>query len=113
MKIENLATGKIVFDVGREKMGNTNRSTMYVWPVRILSVDLDTRIVSATWNSNPPAPSVKFRVAPSQVTDTGVCAITLPPIQPRPTADAFDDTEGKAFCRCSRPAASLDDEHRI
>ncbi len=53
MKIENLKEDQIVYEVGRQKMGNTTISTVVVWEVRIVSVDLERRIVKARWNSNP------------------------------------------------------------
>lgn len=50
MKIEKLKPGMIVYDVGRTKMGNTNMTTVSVWPVRIISVDLEKRSCVAVWN---------------------------------------------------------------
>lgn len=52
MKIEKLAAGMTVFDVGRTKMGNTTLKTVSVWPVFIESVDLEKRTVKARWNGN-------------------------------------------------------------
>lgn len=54
MQIDKLAPGMVVFDVGRAKMGNTSRSTVAVWPVQIIAVDLEKRTVQASWNNNPP-----------------------------------------------------------
>jgi hypothetical protein len=54
MKFENLKPGMLVYDVGRSKMGNTTLSTVGVWRVRIESVDVEARRVTASWNSNPP-----------------------------------------------------------
>ena len=54
MQIEKLTPGMVVFDVGRAKMGNTSRSTVAVWPVQIIAVDLGKRTVQASWNNNPP-----------------------------------------------------------
>jgi len=53
MQIDKLAPGMVVFDVGRAKMGNTSRSTVAVWPVQIIAVDLEKRTVQASWNNNP------------------------------------------------------------
>jgi hypothetical protein len=53
MKIDKLQPGQIVYDVGRVKMGNTTISTVAVWNVRIVSVDVDAGTVVASWNSNP------------------------------------------------------------
>ncbi len=52
MKIEKLAQGLTVYDVGRQKMGNTNMTTVCVWRVFIHSVDLEKRTVKASWNNN-------------------------------------------------------------
>ena len=52
MKIEKLAQGLTVYDVGRHKMGNTNMTTVCVWRVFIYSVDLEKRTVKASWNNN-------------------------------------------------------------
>ena len=52
MKIEKLAQGLTVYDVGQQKMGNTSMSTVCVWRVVIHSVDLEKRIVKASWNNN-------------------------------------------------------------
>ena len=52
MKIEKLKPGMVVYDVGRHKMGNTTISTVAVWEVRIISVDVASGIVQAIWNSN-------------------------------------------------------------
>lgn len=53
MKIEKLKPGMIVYDVGRQRMGNTTQSTVAVWPVEIVSVDADGQGVIARWNNNP------------------------------------------------------------
>lgn len=50
MKIEKLKPGMIVYDVGRTKMGNTTMTTVSVWKVRIISVDLEKRSCVAVWN---------------------------------------------------------------
>ena len=52
MKIEKLAQGLTVYDVGRQKMGNTNMTTVCVWRVFIHSVDLEKKTVKASWNNN-------------------------------------------------------------
>jgi hypothetical protein len=54
MKFEKLKPGMVVYDVHREKMGNTTLSTVGTWTVRIVSVDADTRSCMASWNTNPP-----------------------------------------------------------
>lgn len=54
MKIEKLQPDMIVYDVGKHKMGNTNISTVAVWPVHIIKVDLEKKTVLASWNTNQP-----------------------------------------------------------
>ena len=54
MKIEKLQPNMIVYDVGKHKMGNTNISTVAVWPVRVISIDLEKKTVLASWNTNQP-----------------------------------------------------------
>lgn len=56
MKIDKLQPGMIVYDVGRRRMGNTTRSTVGVWRVQIVSVDVDARVVVASWNGNRQRP---------------------------------------------------------
>ena len=41
-----------VYDVGRTKMGNTTLSTVSVWSVYIVSVDVEKQTVDARWNGN-------------------------------------------------------------
>ena len=52
MKIEKLKTGMTVYDVGRYKMGTTTMTTVGVWSVRIVEVDIEKQIVIASWNGN-------------------------------------------------------------
>lgn len=54
MKFEKLHPGMTVYSVGRHKMGNTTRSTVAVWTVRVLEVDAERRRVVASWNTNTP-----------------------------------------------------------
>ena len=54
MKFEKLKPGMVVYDVHKTKIGNTTRSTLGTWTVRIISVDPEKRSCMASWNSNPP-----------------------------------------------------------
>lgn len=54
MKIERLVPGQIVYDVGESRMGNTMMKTVSVWRVKIISVDLEAKTVTASWNGNAP-----------------------------------------------------------
>ena len=53
MKFEKIKPGMLVYDVGRQKLGNTTLSTVAVWSVKIISVDAENRTVEASWNYNP------------------------------------------------------------
>lgn len=53
MKIEKLTPGMTVYDAHTYKMGNTTMRTMGVWNVTIKEVDLQKRLVRASWNGNP------------------------------------------------------------
>jgi len=61
MKISSLKPGMTVYDVGRHKMGNTTISTVTVWAVRIVSVDIENETAIASWNGNS-AKSFRGRV---------------------------------------------------
>lgn len=54
MKIESLKPRQVVYDVRRQKMGNTTISTVVVFQVVIKEVDPEQRFVIALWNNNPP-----------------------------------------------------------
>ena len=53
MKFEKLKPGMVVYDVGRQRLGNTTMYTVAVWSVKIISVDAEKRTVEASWNYNP------------------------------------------------------------
>ena len=53
MKFEKIKPGMLVYDVGRQRLGNTTLSTVVVWSVKIISVDAEKRTVEASWNYNP------------------------------------------------------------
>lgn len=52
MKIEKLKPGMTVYTVIRRKMGNTNISTVVVYPVTIVSVEIENCAVVASVNGN-------------------------------------------------------------
>lgn len=54
MKIEKLKPGMTVYDVHAYTMGNTKIRSLGVWPIRIISIDLAVKRVTASWNSNSP-----------------------------------------------------------
>jgi hypothetical protein len=62
MKLETLQPGQIVYDVGRHKMGNTSITTVTIWNVHIIEVNVEARYVIASWNGNP-----RCRYSESQV----------------------------------------------
>lgn len=53
MKIDKLYPGAVVYDVHTVRMGNTMVRSVGVWPVQIVSVDVEARTVLAKWNGNP------------------------------------------------------------
>jgi len=53
MKIENLVPGQIVYEISKGKMGNTTVSTVRIYDVKIVSIDLENGVVIAKWNCNP------------------------------------------------------------
>ena len=54
MKIEQLSPGMVVYDCHSHKMGNTTISSLGVWEIEIISVDLEHGKVVASWNYNQP-----------------------------------------------------------
>lgn len=52
MKFENIKAGDVLYDVHRQKMGNTTLSSMGVWTVKIIEVNEFGATVS--WNGNRP-----------------------------------------------------------
>lgn len=54
MKFEKIQPGMVLYDVHSYKMGNTTRSSVGVWEVRVISVDQETRTAMVNWNGNAP-----------------------------------------------------------
>ena len=60
MNIKNLQPGQTVWNVRRQKMGNTTISTVAIFPVRIVEVhpreegSMHSEYVLASWNGNRP-----------------------------------------------------------
>jgi hypothetical protein len=60
MNIKNLQPGQTVWNVQRQKMGNTTISTVAIFPVRIVEVhpreegSMHSEYVLASWNGNRP-----------------------------------------------------------
>ena len=52
MKFEKIEAGMVLYDVHSYKMGNTNLSSIGVWPVRIISVDKERGCAVVRWNGN-------------------------------------------------------------
>jgi hypothetical protein len=52
MKIEKLKPEQVVYSVERRKMGNTTMSTVCVYHVKIIEVNLLNGYVIASWNGN-------------------------------------------------------------
>ncbi len=54
VSIKTLKPGDVVFDVRRQKMGNTTMSRLACWRVYIKEVNLGANQVVASWNGNTP-----------------------------------------------------------
>lgn len=52
--IKTLKVGQIVWSVIRQKVGNTTMIRDAVFPVKIISIDLENGTVVASWNGNRP-----------------------------------------------------------
>jgi hypothetical protein len=50
---DRIKPGDILWDVHREKMGNTTMSRQGCWRVEVVSVDREKRTAVVRWNSNP------------------------------------------------------------
>lgn len=50
---ERVKAGDVLYDVHREKMGNTTMSRLGCWVVRVLSVDYEKKTARISWNDNP------------------------------------------------------------
>jgi hypothetical protein len=52
-KISRMEPGQELYEVRRQKMGNTTVSRGVLFRIRIIEVDPEGRWVLASWNSNP------------------------------------------------------------
>lgn len=52
--IKKIKPGQILYDKHRYKQGNTTISAWGVWPVKVISVDLQSNTILASWNGNKP-----------------------------------------------------------
>ena len=52
MKIEKIKPDMTVYDCHSQKMGNTTVRSLGIWTVKIVSVDVEKRVVRARWNGN-------------------------------------------------------------
>lgn len=53
IKFEKLQPGMVLWDVHRQKVGNTTLTELGAWKVQIVSVDPETRTAMVVWNGNP------------------------------------------------------------
>ncbi len=53
VKFETVKAGDVLYDVHREKMGNTTMSRLACFEVRIISIDHEKGEAQASWNGNP------------------------------------------------------------
>lgn len=54
MKFERIKPGMVLYDLHRERAGNTMMHRWGVWEVRVISVDVEGRTAEASWNGNRP-----------------------------------------------------------
>lgn len=54
IKFEAVKPGDLLWDVHKQKLGNTTVSRLSCWPVRVLQIDYDNRVASCSWNGNKP-----------------------------------------------------------
>jgi len=54
IKFEKIASGMVLLDIHRERMGNTTMTEWGLWKVRVISVDRGKRTAVVSWNWNPP-----------------------------------------------------------
>lgn len=52
--IKKIKPGQILYDKHRYKQGNTTIPAWGVWPVKVISVDLQSNTILASWNGNKP-----------------------------------------------------------
>jgi len=62
MKFEKIEAGMTLFDVHKERAGNTTLSTMGCWTVFVVRVDRDTNSAMVSWNGNPTERWYRFRL---------------------------------------------------
>lgn len=51
---DRIKVGDVLYDVHREKMGNTNMTRLGCWEVRVVEIDTEKRQALCSWNHNPP-----------------------------------------------------------
>lgn len=51
---EKIVAGMVLYDLHREKLGNTTMSELGAWPVKIIEVDYERRSALVRWNGNAP-----------------------------------------------------------
>jgi hypothetical protein len=54
IKFEKIQPGMMLFDVHSERAGNTTMKRWGDWPVRVISVDADSKSAMVSWNGNEP-----------------------------------------------------------
>lgn len=60
--LDRINPGDVLYDVHREKMGNTTMSRTGCWEVRVISVDREKRTALCSWNSNRPTTYTEYRL---------------------------------------------------
>lgn len=62
VKWHTVKVGDLLWDVHREKMGNTTMSRTGSWPVKIIEINHETGRAVASWNGNSPRPMYRSSV---------------------------------------------------
>lgn len=78
MTLDKLKPGMTVYEVQRQRMGNTSIRTVVVYDVRIIEIDAERQHVLASWNGNPVRRYIrrqwsKWRLNEPKLLDTGFC----------------------------------------
>lgn len=62
VKFEVVKPGDVLWDVHKQKMGNTTLSRLGCWPVRILEINYERKVASCSWNGNKPTTYTKTQI---------------------------------------------------
>jgi hypothetical protein len=52
---DKIKPGDVLYDVHRQRMGNTTMARLGCWSVRVIEVNREERTALCSWNGNPPS----------------------------------------------------------